>query len=218
MANETKKTEVPVKAQVKKPEEVKVVKKTADKPKKPVAKAKKSEKKVEKKVISEVSAKARFIRIAPRKVRLVIDQLRGMDTEVALVKLQFMTKGSVAPITKLLNSAIANAENNFSLDRKDLFIKTFTADDGPILKRFTPRAHGRSTSIRKRTSHINLILGIKSGSKTVVKKDAAKGDIKVISPDEIKKESGPKTPGATSQGQGGDSKGFLKGMFQRKTG
>ena len=171
------------------------------------------------KEITEVGAKARFIRVAPRKVRLVINRLKGLEVERALNELQFMTKAAVRPVTKLLRSAIANAENNFNLERKDLFIKKFVADDGPILKRYQPRAHGRSAMIRKRTSHISLVLGIKAGAKPVIKKLTEKPteQVKVVNPDEVKK-SGPKSGGKMAQEQGKDSRGFMKGIFQRKTG
>jgi len=180
--------------------------------------SKKASKSTEKKVVSEIKAKARFIRISPRKVRIVIDQLRGLPAQKALDQLQFINKGSVRPVKKLIDSAIANAENNFGLDKKDLYIKKIIANDGPILKRWRPRAYGRSTMIRKRTSHIELVLGVKEGAtaKAVAKK-SVKEDVKVVSPDEIKKEA-PKQEGKGPEEKGQDGKGFLKGIFQRKTG
>ncbi len=173
-----------------------------------------------KKEIKEVTARARFIRVAPRKARLIISQLQGLAVEQALNQLKFMHKGAVRPVTKLLNSAIANAENNFNLERKDLFIKKFVADGGPTLKRYQPRAHGRSVTIRKRTSHLNLILGIKEGAKPVIKRltQTSAETVKVVNPDEIKK-SGPKSGSQARTGeQGKYSRGFIKGFFQRKTG
>ncbi len=109
----------------------------------------------------DVNAKLRFLRISPTKVRLVVNAVRGLDIEVAEQQLQFMNKRSAEPILKLLKSAIANAENNFKLKKDNLFIKKITVDDGPILKRWRPRAYGRAGEIRKRSSHIHLVLGEK---------------------------------------------------------
>src|SRR3989344_2726535 len=116
-------------------------------------------------LVTEVNAKARFIRVAPRKVRLVINELKGQPVVEALGYLQFVRRSAVRPVTKLLQSAVANAEHNFRIDRSDLFIKHFTADDGPTLKRYRPRAHGRSAPISKRTSHIKVMLGVKPGAR-----------------------------------------------------
>ena len=178
-------------------------------------------KKKETNEISEVFAKARYIHVSPRKVRLVIDQIRNLDAETALNKLRFINKAATQPVYKLLKSGIANAENNFNLDVKDLFIKKIVADEGPTLKRYRPRAHGRSAAIRKRTSHISLILGIRAGAKPAIKRltDQKAAEAKIVSPDEVKK-SGPKSGGMTpsTDDHGKDSKGFMKGIFQRKTG
>ncbi len=171
-------------------------------------------------VISEVTANARFIKISPRKTRLVIDQLRGLDVQKALDQLNFLNKAAVRPVVKLINSGVANAENNFQIDKNDLYIKKIIANDGPVLKRWRPRAHGRATMIRKKTSHIELVLGVRLGAKQkFVKKEEKKGEIKVIKPEDIKKEA-LKTPGKKSDNgsTGKEGKGFLKGVFQRKTG
>lgn len=106
----------------------------------------------------EVTAKANNIRMSPRKVRLVIDVIRGMDVARAQTQLQFVKKAACLPVLKLLNSAIANAEHNFDLAKETLYVKTITADGGPVLKRWTPKAMGRSAPIRKRTSHITIVL------------------------------------------------------------
>jgi len=106
----------------------------------------------------EVKAKARFIRMSPRKIRLVVDVVRGLPVSQALTQLKFMKKHAALPVTKLLDSAIANAEHNFKMKKEHLFIKSITADGGPTLHRWTPRAHGRATAIRKRTTHISLVL------------------------------------------------------------
>jgi len=94
-------------------------------------------------------------------VRLLADIIRGLDVVEAQTQLQFANKGSAQPLLKLLNSAIANAENNNELEKNNLYIKEIRVDQGPVLKRWLPKAHGRATVIRKRSSHISIILGEK---------------------------------------------------------
>lgn len=106
----------------------------------------------------KVTATARFLRIAPRKVRLVIDTIRGKHVTEALRILKFVDKRAALPVEKLVRSAIANAENNFKLDKKNLMVTSITANEGPALKRFKPRAFGRAGMIRKRSSHISVVL------------------------------------------------------------
>ena len=106
----------------------------------------------------EVKAAARFIRMSPRKVRLVAGLVRGLDVVEAAAQLGVYRKEAARPILKLLRSAIANAEHNFKLSQDRLFIKTLTVDGGPTIKRWRPRAFGRAAPIRKRTSHINIVL------------------------------------------------------------
>ncbi len=118
----------------------------------------------------QVIAKARYIRIAPRKVRVLADVVRGMKAEEALNQLRFIPKGASGPMEKLLRSAIANAEHNFSLDRGSLKIVKVAVDGGPVLKRFRPRAFGRAVPIRRRTSHITVILEGRSAVKTEKRK------------------------------------------------
>src|SRR3989338_4418687 len=89
---------------------------------------KKPAKKKDEKIITEVTAKARFVKSTPRKIRLIIDQIKGLDAEEALHLMKFYNKRAVLPISKLLSSAIANAENNFQVDKKDLFIKKITSN------------------------------------------------------------------------------------------
>jgi ribosomal protein L22 len=105
-----------------------------------------------------VKASARYVRIAPRKARLIADQVRGMHIESARALLQFSPRGAAHPIHKLINSAAANAENNHDLIGDEMRIATITVDEGPTLRRFRPRAMGRATPINKRTSHIKVAL------------------------------------------------------------
>ncbi len=105
-----------------------------------------------------VNARARFVRVAPRKARLVADQVRGLPLEDALPLLRFSTRSAAQDIRKLLESAAANAETNHDLVADDLFIKDIHVDEGPTLRRYRPRALGRATRINKRTSHIAVAL------------------------------------------------------------
>jgi large subunit ribosomal protein L22 len=106
----------------------------------------------------EVRARLRFTRIAPRKARLVVDLIRGKGSEEALNILAFTKKSPAKILTKLLKSAIANATQKKTIDIDRLYIKQITVDQGPTMKRYQPRALGRATTIRKRTSHINITL------------------------------------------------------------
>jgi large subunit ribosomal protein L22 len=106
----------------------------------------------------EVHAIARFVRMSPRKVRLVTGMIRGLKLDVARTQLAFLPKAASLPVLKVLNSAAANAVNNFKLDESTLIIKTATADQGPALKRWRARAMGRAAPIKKRTSHITIVL------------------------------------------------------------
>ncbi len=105
----------------------------------------------------EAKAKLRFTRIGPRKARLVADLIRGKKSEEALNILAFTPKAAAKLIIKLLKSAIANADQK-KIDVDRLYVKTITVDQGPTMKRFMPRALGRATTIRKRTSHITIVL------------------------------------------------------------
>jgi large subunit ribosomal protein L22 len=126
----------------------------------------------------QVKAHARFIRMSPRKVRLVIDLIRGARVEKAQTQLRFANKAAAEPVLKLLNSAIANAVNNFQLNKDDLKIVSITADEGPILDRWQPRAHGRAMPIRKRSSHISIVL--EEVEQKVEKKAEAKEEKKPV--------------------------------------
>ena len=105
-----------------------------------------------------VRAKARYVRVAPRKARLVADQVRGMPVDEARTLLAFSTRGAARDIAELIDSAAANAENNHELVADDLRIAEISVDEGPTLKRWRARARGRATRIDKRTSHISVAL------------------------------------------------------------
>lgn len=112
--------------------------------------------------------------MAPRKVRLVADLIRGKKALKAVDTLTLLPKAGARPILKLLKSAIANAKHNFSLEADTLRIAKLTVDGGPSLKRFTPKAHGRATPIRERTSHINLVLETFEKKSEKAKKETVK--------------------------------------------
>ncbi|MGH7827403.1 MAG: 50S ribosomal protein L22 [Candidatus Binatia bacterium] len=106
----------------------------------------------------ESRAMTKFVRLSPRKVRLVVDQIRGKGVEEALNILKFVPKRSAGIVAKTLRTAVANAENSQSVDVDRLYVKQVKVDEGGMWKRFMPRAQGRATRIRKRLSHITIIV------------------------------------------------------------
>jgi large subunit ribosomal protein L22 len=106
----------------------------------------------------QVSAKLKNLRVSQRKTRLVADLVRGKNIDIAKAQLQFSTKKTSENILCLLNSAVANAKNNFNLDENNLYIRNIIVEEGPTLKRFMPRAMGRASAIRKRTCSVIITL------------------------------------------------------------
>jgi large subunit ribosomal protein L22 len=106
----------------------------------------------------EARAITKFIRLSPRKVRLVVDQIRGKGVEEALNILKFTPKRSALVVSKTLRTAVANAESTQSVDVDQLYVKQVKVDEAGMWKRFTPRAQGRATRIRKRLTHITIVL------------------------------------------------------------
>jgi large subunit ribosomal protein L22 len=192
----------------------------------------------------EISAKLNNLRISPRKVRLVVDLVRGMETAKAIGQLNFSRKKSAKPLIKLVNSAIANAVNNFDLDKDNLFIKEIKVDESQTLKRWMPRARGRATPLRKRGSHVSIVLdelvvsGKKSAKKVKIeapiklgakpKEDDGvkiKGGKEKDKEEEQTQEKGKKIidPRAEGKGkhakiEGSSEKGFVNKIFRRKSG
>ncbi len=105
-----------------------------------------------------VKAFARKIRMSPRKIRLVVDMIRGKKATDAVIMLRFIPRAAAMPVLKVLQSAMANAEHNFKLAKDKLYVKTIQVDGGPTIKRSRPRARGSAAPILKRTSHISIIL------------------------------------------------------------
>lgn len=106
----------------------------------------------------QVRALTKYVRLSPQKCRLVVDQIRSKPVDRALEILQFSTKKAAHPVRKTLESAIANAEHNYGSDIDELKVKTVMVDEGPVLKRWRPRAKGRATPIMKRTCHITVVV------------------------------------------------------------
>ena len=109
----------------------------------------------------EARAEHKFARISPRKVSIVCDLIRGKDVKTAEALMQHTPKAASELMIKVLKSAVANAENNFSMDTDKLYVKETYANPGPILKRGMPRAQGRMYRINKRTSHITIVVAEK---------------------------------------------------------
>jgi ribosomal protein L22 len=146
------------KATAKKPPKKAAKKPSAKKAAKAESKAKAPAKKAAPAAPPVVRASARYVRIAPRKARLIADQVRGLHIEKARALLQFSPRAAAEDIHKLIDSAAANAENNHDLIGDEMKVSSITVDEGPTLKRFRPRAMGRATPIHKRTSHIAVAL------------------------------------------------------------
>ena len=109
----------------------------------------------------EAKAYLKYLRIAPRKVQISCDLIRGMDVSAAAAILMNSPKAASEPLLKLLRSAMANAENNHQMNPEKLYVAQVFACPGPILKRVMPRAQGRAFRINKRTSHVTMVLGEK---------------------------------------------------------
>lgn len=172
----------------------------------------------------KIKASAKQIKMSPSKLRLVADLVRGLEVNKALEVLNFNQKLAAKPITKLLNSAIANAEHNYNLKQDNLKIAEIKIDEGVTMKRWMPRAHGRATTIRKRSSHINLSLEqIVAGTEKIearkekieepIKLDKLASEAKAQSA-ETKGVKGTKAEGAKAK----TGKGFASKTFNRKAG
>ena len=107
-------------------------------------------------------AVAKYVRVSPRKVQIVIDLIRGKQVDDALAILMYTPKSAAPVVEKLLNSAIANAENNLEMSRDSLYVAEVYANQGPTLKRYWARSHGRADLIKKHTSHMTIVLDQKN--------------------------------------------------------
>jgi len=110
----------------------------------------------------EVRAVAKYMRVSPQKVRMLVDAVKGKPVEMGLTSLKFMPQKAARIVEKVVRSAVANADQNPEIDVDSLVIRNITVDGGPTLKRWRPRARGRATRILKRTAHITVILAEES--------------------------------------------------------
>lgn len=110
---------------------------------------------------TEAKAFGRYIRMSPNKVRRVLNQIRGKNYKDALMLLEFMPYRACGPVWQVIYSAAANAQNNLNIDKENLYISEAFADQGPVLRRFRPRAQGTGYVIRKPTCHISITLAVK---------------------------------------------------------
>ena len=110
---------------------------------------------------TEAKAFGRYIRMSPNKVRRVLNQIRGKNYKDALMLLEFMPYSACGPVWQVIYSAAANAQNNLNIDKENLYISEAFADQGPVLRRFRPRAQGTGYGIRKPTCHISITLAVK---------------------------------------------------------
>lgn len=172
----------------------------------------------------EIKAKVKNLRMSPRKVRLVVDLIRKMPVDKALDQLRFLNKKPAMAVSKLIKTALSDAEHNFNLDKNNLKIKEIKVDEGITMKRWMPKAFGRATVIRKRTCQISLTLTeiVDSGKKEsrkvkvddpvkldeMTKKDEKIKDKKDVKKNQAKQETDDK----------GSSKGFASKVFHRKSG
>ena len=190
-----------------------------------------------------VKAQAKSIRQAAKKVRLSADLVRGLKVGDALDQLRYNKKASAVPISKLIQSAVANATHNFNLDKGNLFVKEIKVDEGVVLKRWMPRAFGRATPIRKKTSHITILLGelndsgiieaVKRKIDTPLKLSSKPTEEEAIKSEpeaekNVKEEEGHESEAQDVRMEGyrgnakvdgsASGKGFVKTMFRRKAG
>jgi large subunit ribosomal protein L22 len=123
----------------------------------------------------EARAQARYVRVTPMKARRVVDLIRGMKADEAAAVLRFTPQAAAEPVRKVLESAMANAENNDGLATDDLYVAAAYVDEGPTMKRFRPRAQGRAYRINKRTSHITVVVQERTPVQRTRRTAASKG-------------------------------------------
>jgi large subunit ribosomal protein L22 len=165
-----------------------------------------------------VTAKLNYLRIAPRKVRLVADLVRGKSVKEVQSILNFTVKKSATPLLKLLNQAVASAINNFQLNPDNLYISKITVDEGPKYKRWRPRARGQTYEIQKKTSHITIILDEKVKTKNKVKKiKRPKETMFEEAKEKITKLKTPKPKPKIEITKPKIEKGVIKRIFRRKS-
>jgi len=177
-----------------------------------------------------IKAKLNYLRIAPRKVRILADVIRGLPIQEAEAKLMLNARRPKDALIKLLRSAVANAKNNHKIEADKLFIKEIRVDQGPKTGHWTPRSRGSASLIEKKTSHVSVILGvmenakprrftieIKKPVKQEEKKKTKKGKKSEIENPEIIEKEKPAKEIKKSEVKGRTQSGSFKKMFQRKS-
>lgn len=165
-----------------------------------------------------VVAKLNYLRITPRKVRLVADAIRGKTVGEAQIILNFLVKKAAQPLLKLLKSAVANARNNFQIEEANLYVSKITVDEGPKYKRWRARARGRAAAIQKKTSHITLWLDeiVKKAKKMKkIKKSQPQAAREARKTEKVPKMEKPKFKPELEISKPKDEKGARK-VFRRK--
>jgi len=166
----------------------------------------------------EIKAKLNYLRISPRKVRLVTDFIKGMEVKQAENHLKFIPQRVSKYLLKLLQSAVSNAQNNFKIDKDILYIKDVIVNEGTPFKRWQPVSRGRSFPIMKRTSNINLILELKEGKKVKKIKPKTKPLTEEIKKETLIKKPQPFKPRAPKElAKGSKIKSLAKKVFLRKS-
>ncbi|MBI5135013.1 50S ribosomal protein L22 [Candidatus Uhrbacteria bacterium] len=165
----------------------------------------------------KVQAVAKFVRVSPRKMNIMAGLVRRKSLEAAREQLSIRPERAARLLLSVLDSAAANAYENHSLDRSALIVNAIEIGQGPRLKRFTPRAFGRATPIRKPTSHIRVVI---EGEKTVVRTKKVKPTTVASQSKASETEEGQRsnTKESLGQKQAPEKKGFLRKVFQRKSG
>ncbi len=191
----------------------------------------------------QVTAKLNNLRMSAKKARLVAGLVRGAQVDKGLAQIKFVSKSAAAPVAKLINSAVANAEHNFNLEKSNLYIKEIKVDEGKPLKRWMPKAHGRATTLKKHSCHITLVLAelkesgaakprtvkieapVRIGTKPKEDEGVKVGKKEKEEPAaETEKEHGKLEPAIKPEGRRGHGKveggkkGFVGKLFQRKSG
>lgn len=171
----------------------------------------------------DVYARLRFLRMSPRKVRAVANTVKNMPALSAVDYLKLVNKRASVPLAKLIYSAISNGEHNFGINKDNLFIKKITVNEGPSLKRYRPRAYGRASLIKKRSSHIEVWLGeLKPSEKKshIVKSEKKENaSIETIAPRQVKQLDQVSKEQKIEQKEKQKKKSdFIKKIFSRKTG
>lgn len=165
----------------------------------------------------KVKAELKYLRIAPRKVRLVAEMIKRKNVEEAQAILDFAVKRGAKPILKLLNSAVASAKNSFQMDPSNLYVFKITVDQGPTFKRWRPRSRGMAYPIEKKTSHVTIVLDEIVEGKKLKKKKQEKPAVE--EPQETKKEEAPKfePKRELEKPKPQARKGLMNKIFRRKS-